>query len=50
MSRRLEAVRALSTVPAPCRDPALARVAREGDPPVRRVAQEALDRRSQALS
>ena len=50
MSRRLEAVRALSTVPAPCRDPALSRVAREGDPPVRRVAQEALDRRSQPLA
>jgi hypothetical protein len=37
-------------VPAPCRDPALSRVAREGDPPVRRVAQEALDRRSQPLA
>jgi hypothetical protein len=44
MGRRLEAVRALSNVPAPCRDPALARVVREGDPPVRRAAQEALER------
>jgi HEAT repeat protein len=44
MGRRLEAVRALSTVPAPCREPALARLAREGDPPVQRAAQDALTR------
>ena len=42
--RRLEAVRALATVPAPCRNPALQRLAGEADEPVRRAAQAALDR------
>jgi HEAT repeat protein len=42
--RRLEAVRALATVAAPCREPALERVAREGDESVRRAAAAALAR------
>jgi len=36
--RRLDAVRALATVGAPCREPALQRIAREGDEPVRQAA------------
>ncbi len=42
--RRLEAVRALATMAAPCRDPALQRIAREGDEPVRQAAAAALAR------
>jgi hypothetical protein len=41
-SRRLEAVRALAGVAAPCRRPTLERVAREGDESVRRAAAAAL--------
>jgi HEAT repeat protein len=40
--RRLEAVRALATVAAPCRAAALERLTREGDEPVRHAAAAAL--------
>jgi HEAT repeat protein len=40
--RRIEAVRALATVAAPCRTPALERLAREGDEAVRDAAAAAL--------
>ena len=41
-ARRIEAVRALATVAAPCRTPALERLAREGDDAVRHAAEVAL--------
>jgi HEAT repeats len=47
-SRRLEAVRALASVAAPCREPALEQVAREGDGAVRQAASAALTRGSRA--
>jgi HEAT repeat protein len=40
--RRVEAVRALATVTAPCRTGALERIACEGDEPVRHAAAAAL--------
>jgi HEAT repeat protein len=42
MERRLEAVRALATVSAPCRTAALKRLSREADEPIRRAAAAAL--------
>lgn len=43
--RRLEAVRALAAVTAPCRDTALERLVREGDEPVRHASATALGAR-----
>ncbi len=46
-NRRLEVVRALATVAAPCRTAALEQLVREGDEPIRQAAAAALARRAE---